>query len=155
VSDATQKPPMLGRQAVSTVGNIFGESIAREEVDVMSREDEIRARLGAATRKHDWFVHGGTSVFVNWYQNNDVFLAETFVPEWHENKANGREEAHANAQLIAHSPADIDYLLAENKRLRDALSLLKHRIDDPAWSIRKLENFIVETLQPKEAVSHE
>lgn len=84
----------------------------------MTREDEILARLEAAT-PGEWFHFGGknlnsvgrdgeTDAIVHWV-GFDHALVE------------GKAARKANARLIANAPADLRYLLDENKDLRRLL----------------------------------
>ena len=122
----------------------------------MSREDEIKARLEKAT-KGPWYwnvnpsskrvelVNSKSDIvmdFVRWGMNgvtprfniNGLMVKATeMLANWpgrdhHERWA--KRIVNPDADLIANAPADIDYLLAENARLRAENEELRKQNND-------------------------
>ena len=99
----------------------------------MSRVEQIEARLAAATRG-PW--REGT---LNVWQDELLrcvaktergrYVDGTFRPA---ELSDSHDQMQWDAELIAHAPADLAWLLAENKRLRGALQLLLETADDGA-----------------------
>jgi hypothetical protein len=88
----------------------------------VSRPDEIRARLEAAT-PGPWEAHEGPpNVWGVWKHLDTADLPDGGLVD-HEIAQKGDDATMADAALIAHAPGDLDYLLGEVERLtqeRDA-----------------------------------
>ena len=86
----------------------------------MSRVDEIRARLAAAT-PGPWKHTPGVAFkhYVHSLDEREEFGFSLQVMHWRDGESCRAEE---NAELIAHVPEYLAYLLGENERLRELLT---------------------------------
>lgn len=82
----------------------------------MSREEEIKARIAAATAG-PWRVEGETWLEVRGTQDPIADMP-------------GSIRDQADAALIANAPADLAYLLSENERLRAAAEQAANAFED-------------------------
>ena len=81
----------------------------------MSREDEIKARLEKATKGPWWFDYKAYQLR---NRDDDIVTEDIISPD--------------DQTFIANAPADIDYLLAENARLRTRCEALEEHIGKTA-----------------------